>query len=179
MTRPQRPTKIPTVQELAEHARSIARAFNIHLEEGTEYSPEPHLASAVLLDYSFLDPSLVMRGVFVQPITNECMYAITMHELGHHCAPNGQIITRPVRRKDGTVVQKEDRLMNIVAERAAWEWAEHYALDWTTAMEQAKVFGLATYEKSHARYLREDAQAKRAEANRAQELHNWTRRILK
>lgn len=110
-----------TVQELFAHVQEIAAAFGVTIVADQTIKPEQSCAVPA------------MKAVIVAPITTEFHYAITMHELGHLIAPNGSI--------DGSLD------MNMVQETAAWDWAEHYALDWTIEMEAAKVHGLESHRR--------------------------------
>lgn len=107
------------VEALRRHAHQIARAFNATLVECAELRPEDAAASNG------------HRVAICAPIIDETTYAVALHEIGHLAAPSGDL--------HGT------HGLTIEAERAAWEWAEHYALDWTPAMAALREWAFSTY----------------------------------
>lgn len=70
------------------------------------------------------------RMIQVKKVTNAFLYAIALHEVGHILHPNG-LSTETRNAMD--------------EELAAWQWAEHHALDWTADMQAAKDYGLMTH----------------------------------
>lgn len=131
-----------SVAELAAHARELASAFKIRyvelaipLDEAVSapafFSRSIHSYNAMLLKRGFAGE------VRVPPIVTEFHYAVVLHEQGHCAAPGG-IIT-----PDKSL--KRIQSMKLHEEQVAWEWAQHYALEWTTEMEAAKKFGLESY----------------------------------
>lgn len=111
--------------EYRQHAHAIAKAYGVRVLE----------ISDLPVDDAGASPDL--RAIRVRTITDDASYAVAMHELGHLCALNGAVHERHEFQTDLSLV--------LVEERAAWEWAEHYAIDWTTGMEQAKRLALTTY----------------------------------
>ena len=140
--------------QMAQHARSLSRAFHVRLIEDTGLAR--HEAMAIPVDR--LPPS--KRGaladwsgaVLCHPIEDETGYAVALHEIGHVLAPLGSLVHERMRASSAV----EEHTLKLMQEEAAWEWAEHYALDWTTAMEQVKQFGLSSY---HAGLLEAQAEA--------------------
>lgn len=123
--------------DLQRHAHELARAFGVHLIEEARLKPEE--AAAV--------PHL--RAVVVSPIIDETTYAVALHEIGHVASPTGYL--RVVKETDNAVevrqlVSGSHADAQRAEEDAAWEWAQHYALDWTPAMEAVKAYGRGTYD---------------------------------
>lgn len=147
-----RRSKLPTVQELAEHVRQIAEAFKIMLIENPQAKIE-HGAAV------FWGP---LRLVHISPVVDEATYAAALHELGHCLAPLGQLGREVVDRPE----------LRLVQEQAAWEWAQHYALDWTPTMEHIRIQAFATYEKAQVQRQR-DAQ------KRDVALQSFLKKVLK
>lgn len=120
--------RIPTVEELANHARQLAYAFRI---EVAEYPRD------------FLPPEVAMshagHSIFIQEIYNHANYAIALHELGHCCAPSGFFTPQQLGVKEKTAKHR------LIEEEAAWEWAQHHALDWTVEMQAVHDYAIETY----------------------------------
>jgi hypothetical protein len=141
----------PTLENYLRHVAELSEAFQMCvLFDDTK--PRHH-ARALLLDgkhLSSFDRELGLREqvVLAPPITDDCAYAVVMHEMGHHLAPNGLCRT-PVpkpgcHRRDWF----EFFAAKLVSEEAAWEWARYYIeqrFDWTIGMEATKQYALATY----------------------------------
>lgn len=124
--------RIPTTQELAEHARQIARAFNVAL---TEVDILPYEAGV-----GFAGKRIGMHNaVLVRTITDTASYVIALHELGHLLHPSGSV-------RDNT--NHQSMTLSLIEEEAAWEWARHHALDWTMEMESVYVHAIATYHEA-------------------------------
>lgn len=111
-----------TPDDLRVHAHALAKAFNVTLLEGSEFTHTPEAAFAVP----------IYRTVVVAPIRDESTYAIALHEIGHLVAPCGEL-------------RGNANLMRL-AEDAAWEWARHYALDWTPFMEKVATWARSSYD---------------------------------
>jgi hypothetical protein len=128
-----RGVRLPSVADLRQHALDLAVAFNVKLVEDASIKPEEARAHGA--------PCLTGGIVRVAPIIDVTTYAVALHELGHCAAPLGRIDPSLV---DG-IVGKMPPSRVLVAEEAAWEWAEYHALDWTDAMTGVRDFALATY----------------------------------
>lgn len=185
-----RRSKLPTVQELASHARQIANAFDVVLMEVPEDIFRPEDAVAFHVTAKMIDDLLarttepdvqrlfhqlkrdILRGkqcsiVFVKPITDETLYAVAMHELGHCIAPNGNI-------------QGPDRpRLKVLMETVAWEWAEHHALDWTIAMQHVKAFALGTYVEGQRREERAKVLDEQQKEIRADAVKRFLKKVFK
>jgi hypothetical protein len=110
--------------ELAQHVRGLGAAFAVRIIEDSQLKPEDAGASAV------------HRTIVCAPVTDETTYAVALHELGHVVAPLGAIPGNESRGSRGLTRDEE---------HAAWEWARHYALVWTAAMESVARFSEASY----------------------------------
>ena len=119
---------------LMQHARKLAAAFNVRLVEDSGASrTDAHSYPA--------EPDGEWAGmVTCHPVDDETSYAICLHEIGHIIAPAGMMNYTDADGDDQRLVR-----MKLVAERAAWQWAKHYAVTWTASMEQARRFGLGSY----------------------------------
>jgi len=114
---------IPTSPaDLRDHALALAKAFSVTLFEGSEFKQAPEAAFAVT----------GYRIVVVAPIRDETTYAIALHEIGHLAAPCGEL------RGNANLMR--------AAEDAAWEWARHYALEWTPLMEKVATWARSSYD---------------------------------
>jgi hypothetical protein len=99
-----------------------------------------------------LDQLMGMKALMVhaRPIDDETSYAIVMHEIGHHLAPNGKcLLPQP---KAGCHPREifTWAAAKLVAEEAAWDWARYYieqVFIWTAGMEAVKQYGFETYLK--------------------------------
>lgn len=89
----------------------------------------------------------VTQYVQVPPVTNDKVYAAALHELGHCVAPLGTLFHHFSQQYRSTrqCYDMRDARLVIEVERAAWDWARHYALDWTPTMEQVRVTAFGTY----------------------------------
>jgi hypothetical protein len=117
---------------LREHALALAEAFGVPLIEAREMG---------------LNDGVAVAGTFVvtSPITDEVSYAKALHEIGHCVAPAGNVSGGP-----------GDIKMKLVAEEAAWDWAQAMAEQfgvWTPAMESTRRGAFGTYEAELKRRL--------------------------
>lgn len=110
--------RIPTTADMVDHVRSMAVAFNVLMVEADCYG----------IDVAWANIS--QRSITIPHIVDDVTYAIALHEMGHILAPGGFL---GLKRS------------HLEEEENAWDWAHHYALDWTPAMEQVRVLTLATY----------------------------------
>lgn len=164
-------TKPCELRELQLHVLEISQRFQVAIE----WIPPRAVAQAVSLH--ILDPNKNedIHAVFISPILDETTYAVAMHEFGHCLHPLGT-----TRTKD----EKEYDRMQLLRERSAWEWAMHYALDWTPSMEHVRILAFKSYEDkakdaARAELLRQRAEVemrKRDEKTRAA-LKSFIKRI--
>lgn len=137
--------------QLAEHARALARAFDVRLIEDSGLPLEgshsvpverlPELQRVMLVGGTWKGAAIVRH------VTDDRTYAICLHEIGHCVAAFGCLIHE---RQAATGVVRKTTL-TMMQEVAAYEWAEHYALVWTRAMEAAKQEGLDSYREAQRR----------------------------
>ena len=111
------------VDALRHHVLDLARAFDVRVVE----------SDAIVHEAAAAAPR--ERVVVCTPITDETLYAVALHELGHVLAPAGWL----------PGVEGNPLRIKVAEEEAAWEWARHYALEWTDAMEQVATWALSTY----------------------------------
>ena len=123
-------TRAYTVDELRQHAWELIQAFKIRTGQASH------------VDKSYSIPN--QRVVMIVPITGEVEYAVLLHELGHILAPTGFL--RQGMKVTDTVTLPVLRLI-VEEEWSAWEWAKHYALDWTPTMEHVCSITLGGYEE--------------------------------
>lgn len=125
-----------TIEELATHARELAKAFNVDLRE----DPNRHeLSSGAKFVDEAPKPGKLQKGLLhchvdIATINSERRYAIALHEMGHICAPGGCLTDR-----------ERTPQVKLEEETAAWNWAKHYSLEWTMEMEETYVRGMSTY----------------------------------
>lgn len=138
--------------QLADHARSLARAFDVRLIEDSGLPVEAsHCVPVERLPeqqrVQILGTPMWKGVVIVRHVTDERTYAICLHEIGHCVAALGSLIHERSAAKG--VVQ--DATLKMMQEEAAYEWAQHYALVWTPTMEAAKQHGLDSYRELQRR----------------------------
>jgi hypothetical protein len=119
MTAPQ--TSLPPSRQ---HVHDLARAFDARVIESDQLRPDEALGITAF------------RIVICRPVADETSYAVALHELGHLAAPLGVI--RHVMAGDRGNLHR-------IEEAAAWEWARHYALEWTPTMESVATWAESTY----------------------------------
>lgn len=135
----------------ATHVRELAAAFKVALcvmdipPENAGANVKPH--------------GEYLGIVKCSRIVDDTTYAVALHEMGHVVAPLGGL---PEERRH--VTGAASLRVQLIEERAAWDWAEHYACDWTPAMEQVKQWALSTYETGYELALQ--CEANRVEAAR-------------
>jgi len=140
-------TKMTETEKLQRHAFELAAAFSIRLLLMEELPPEE--AGAIV------HPDGKRRGVVARLITDETSYVVVLHEMGHHLSPWGMLrgplrVMPPTEASSATDRLRWIRLM-VEEEMAAWDWAKHYALYWTAAMQQVHDYAYGTYLKEEAR----------------------------
>jgi hypothetical protein len=133
-------TLVRDPRQYTRHVHGLAGAFNVSL---LELDVPPEMAGAKVAE----------RQVLCRPVVDETSYAVAMHELGHILAPSGAL-----RVATGDADNWE---LKMAEEEAAWEWAEHYVLDWTPAMEQVKALSLGSYRTHYEQHRRVQSQRAR------------------
>ncbi len=136
-------------ERLAQHIMELAAAFGVHVEGA---------GAGVQLGVS-LGPGgfkLVQRNmILIAPVTDETTYAVALHELGHHVHPLGMVSNTEgslTFRTTGQYSSLRDVRLKLDEERSAWEWARHYALDWTEAMTFVERISLDSYKRAMRRF---------------------------
>lgn len=84
----------------------------------------------------------------IAPVIDESTYAVALHELGHCLAPLGRVHHIAGSRafvRTGLPATLRDARLLFDAERSAWDWARHYALEWTPLMEHIELLGMQSY----------------------------------
>lgn len=115
-----------TAVERQAHAQALAAAFGVRLIESDKLAPHEGVA---LPEW---------RVVLVRSISDESSYAVALHELGHLCAPLGILAAGEGGPNDPARIAK-------LQEANAWEWARHFALEWTELMEHVARWAEDTY----------------------------------
>lgn len=129
-------SKLPTVQELFDHAVGIARAFGVSLQEDpTQPNPE----------YAYCVPEEMI--VVASPITDEARYAVVLHELGHLLHPGGFMRLGVDKSRREGLDPLQAALLRLEEEENAWAWAIYASLDWTPTMEHVKILSLQSYQE--------------------------------
>jgi hypothetical protein len=132
----------PQVQKLALHVEDLARAFDVDLL----LTPVLRRERAAAIRH----PWSKRRAVLAHPVTDETSYAVVLHEMGHHCAVLGHLRADLMIKTPGRFAPREEvmRYLRVMLEeeRAAWDWARHYALYWTPAMMQVESIAYDSYE---------------------------------
>jgi hypothetical protein len=126
----------------AQHVRDLARAFGIHIREDVNMAP--HQAGA-----GHLRGDTSRRGIVIVPVIDESTYAVALHELGHCLSAFGMVNLHEgskTMRATNQLSSRRDVLLQLEEERAAWEWAHHYALEWTDIMSYVERYAIGTYE---------------------------------
>jgi len=113
---------------LVRHAYELAAAFDVDLVETSDARPEDACAIPAI------------RTVVSSPIIDQTIYAIVLHELGHLLSPLGSL-----RQHETPTTAARLHNLLLAEETAAWEWAEHYALEWTPAMQAVREWAYQTY----------------------------------
>lgn len=134
-----------TLPNMRSHVQGLADAFDIHLI--IDESLKCDQAMATFLVHPKLGRVPVVSA---PPIQDETGYAVIMHELGHHLSPLGFVrrdLRMPVPHAGSHPRERHAWVtMQLEEEQAAWDWAQHYALWWTVAMESVRVVCFSTYE---------------------------------
>lgn len=143
---------------LAKNAIDVAIAFRVNLvfDDGQA----PHDAGALHLRVGEKQLHLVA----CKPITDETSYAVALHELGHCIAPNGSLPTEHEQAR----TPERHLAIQMVEEEAAWEWAEHHALEWTDLMESVRQWSIGTYKAGTARHAAQTVTRARAAGRNAE-----------
>ena len=140
-----------TLANLRWHVATMAKRFDIAVIERTDL--ERHEAFSFRFRDEVARLGIPVRSILVRRIDDESSYAVAMHEMGHHLAPNGYGPGLDEEPKPGCHPRErfEYYQRKLIAEEAAWEWARYYieqVFIWTAAMEQTKEYGLSSYREA-------------------------------
>lgn len=148
------------MQELVDHFHQLCATFNVPVD----YVPDDVEFHNEGLSMALVHPKhkevIYHKSVLIKPITDECRYAVAMHELGHCVQAFGISIIDEMEK-----------------EELAWEWARHYALIWTVAMDQVEKIGLDSHREIVRLRAVRAAQEERDAVARSTQLRGFIKRI--
>lgn len=132
---------------LARHIEELCRAFGVVLNVVPGLPPDAGGAGYMVGDTSRL-------AIQVAPVIDDSTYAVALHELGHCLSPLGMINhihgSSTMRRTHRCSTLRDVRLQ-LDEECAAWDWARHYALEWTDLMTMVERYALMSYRREARR----------------------------
>ena len=133
----------------ASHVKELCRLFKVVL---VPIDPrQPHQAAGGTVGLL----GGLIKAIFVAPVIDETTYAVALHELGHVLSPLGHVISIEGSKHYLTTGQYHDlrdvRLL-LMSEEAAWEWAHHYALEWTSVMTAVEQYSVRHYQHLARRF---------------------------
>lgn len=134
------------------HVEQLASAFEVVVEYDSQLKYEDATGKRVFFKHKFTGKIIPVNIIHVRPIFDDTTYATALHELGHNLHPMGHLhweAGSAELRKTGKPATMRDIKLQWEAECAAWEWAEHHALEWTAGMESVKRYGLGTYQRNY------------------------------
>jgi hypothetical protein len=128
----------------AQHVTDLAHAFEVRLFVHRRMSPSGAGAGFVTIG----GIETLVKRIDIAPVTDEATYAVALHELGHCLHPLGMLHTQgsKMMRRFNQLATFRDVRLKLESERAAWEWAHHYALEWTDTMAYVERVGLQSYD---------------------------------
>lgn len=134
-----------TTSELSCHVRDLCTAFAVTLIVSPRLPPDQAAAGYHTAD-AHLPIAQRRRAICIAPVRDETTYVVALHELGHAVSPTGALraIERNHRGPGDIQSLREARLL-LDEEEAAWEWAQHYALEWTQLMQSIQDYALSEY----------------------------------
>lgn len=137
-------------QRYAQHIAQLGAAFGVFVQVKS-MAPDGAGAGSALVGIMTPDgPTDVQRvkAIVIAPVIDETTYAVALHELGHCLHPLGMLDAEGSKtwRMTHEPSSLRDIKLQLVSERAAWEWAHHYALEWTDAMAFVERFSIGSYE---------------------------------
>lgn len=144
-----------------QHVYELGYRFGFKVIFADELPPDE---AAAVTEVAVKTNEVVGRAVVCRPVTEETSYAVALHEVGHHVALNGQLHATKeaaIKRNDPVAYFSAQ----VQEEEAAWEWAEHYALEWTPVMASVRDMTLGGYRQTLAG-VRRDEVALKASAQR-------------
>lgn len=133
---------VARVAKYARHIQELAAAFRVLVQV---QDMDPGDAGA-----GHLRDNPAQKCIRIAPVTDETTYAVALHELGHCLHPLGQIKTvegSQTMRMTHRIATLRDVRLQLTEEEAAWEWAHHYALEWTEVMTRVERMAIETYRR--------------------------------
>lgn len=131
----------------AQHICELCSAFCVRM---LLKDMAPDLAAAGHLHSDPNDKCIVIARVI-----DDTTYAVALHELGHCVHPLGMLYlecSKTMRTKQQLATSRDVRLQ-LLSEQSAWEWAHHYALEWTEAMTFVERSSMKSYTDNARRLL--------------------------
>lgn len=139
----------------AKHISDLAAAFHVRLIVERRARPERAAAGTIIVrGQEDVHHSQRERCISIAPVIDETTYAVALHELGHCLHPMGMVsLTHGslTMRKTKQCSTLADVRLELEEERAAWEWAHQYALEWTPSMTAVERLSYNTYAASARR----------------------------
>lgn len=117
----------------AEHIIQLTKAFGVRVDVDPGLEPECATAGPAM--------------IHIPPVTDDTSYAVALHELGHCLHPLGRLTDQmsATCRRTHACATARDLALQLEEEYAAWSWAKHYALEWTTGMAHTRRLALTSY----------------------------------
>lgn len=134
----------------AKHVTELAAAFGVRLIVLRDAAPHEAAAGTIVKKGRQVHHSKRERCVSITPVIDETTYAVALHELGHCLHPAGMVNQTHgsvTMRKTNQIATLSDMRLQLLEEESAWEWAHHYALEWTEVMSQVERLALSTYRR--------------------------------
>lgn len=138
--------------ELTAHVLALGVAFQVQVVIDPDLAPHDAAAGYLSEDADLPGPQR-RKSIRVAPITDETTYAVALHELGHCLSPTGMITMSEgstMMRRANVFSTLRDVRLKLLEEESAWQWARHYALEWTDVMTHIETMTLGSY-IAHAR----------------------------
>jgi hypothetical protein len=139
---------------LAQHVVELAQAFGVMLQ--VTHSLLPHEAGAGYpKEDKHLPPPQRRKLVLIAPVRDETTYAVALHELGHCLHPLGSCGSTEgslEMRLTNRYSTLRDIRLQLLEEESAWEWARHYALEWTDVMTYVQTISTESYRRTARRF---------------------------
>lgn len=141
-----------TTRDRAIHVYLLAGAFHVILQPVKNVA-DSNAGYATDDEHLPLDQRRLV--VNIARVIDETTYAVALHELGHVLAPCGSLTTTQASlqmRTGGQPTTLRDVKLRLDEEEAAWEWAHHFALEWTPAMKRIERLSTNSYRKDARTY---------------------------
>lgn len=143
-----------TPMEYAQHITQLAAAFKVELLVDRRMAPERAGAGFRHADRGKPHDQRRML-IMIAPINDDTSYAVALHELGHCLAPLGMVCQSQgsrTMRVTNRLSSIRDCRLKLMEEEAAWEWARHFAREWTVGMDMVERQSLDAYRNNLAKF---------------------------